>query len=133
MTHTRPLTEAEVEFEVSIEPETITYVGNVMASGDDDFDRECEQEIATRLDRGEVEAWCILTVRATWGNYTGIATLGGCSFAPCRPPDAGTKCAEQAEEMARDHEMHELALDDLNRTIALSFYELLALRDTVSP
>lgn len=59
--------------------------GNVMASGDDDFDRQCEDEVIDRLDRGDVWAWARVEVCATLDvgdmvTLTSSAYLGGCTF-----------------------------------------------------
>jgi hypothetical protein len=58
----RKLTEADVEFTVRVEQDDTPVRGNAMASGDDAADRECEDEILSRLEAGNVEAWCVLTV-----------------------------------------------------------------------
>jgi hypothetical protein len=82
----RTLTESDVEFELRCEPEDIPVRGNAMASGDDEADRELEDEILARLDRGDDWAWCTVIVRARWiapdGEvFYGEDVLGCCSYA----------------------------------------------------
>ena len=47
-----------IEFTVTALPECVGVVGNAMASGDDDFDKECEDKILADLDGGNEWAWC---------------------------------------------------------------------------
>lgn len=55
--------------------------GNACATDDPDADRACEDEIIRRLDQGDVWAWAVVTVTATYDDHRGIAVLGGCSYA----------------------------------------------------
>lgn len=105
----RKLTASEVSFEVTIEQDAIDFRGNCMASGDDDFDAECEREIAERLDRGDVYAWCSIGVMAVWTapdgtEYTGYDHLGGCSYEDRAGIDSCIK----------EHGMRDEALNALN-------------------
>ena len=62
----KPLTESDnVRFELSVEADDIPVRGNAMASGDDDADRECENELIERLESGDETAWCHVRVVAT--------------------------------------------------------------------
>lgn len=66
---------------VEIEPEEVSVRGNAMASGDDAADREAEDEILRRLDRGDVWAWCSVRVVVEhdgWVKASGW--LGCCSY-----------------------------------------------------
>lgn len=78
-------TKAGVRFTVSLEPEDIEVRGNAMASGDDAADREVENEILARLDRGDLCAWCCGKVEASiefnGQTFKGVAYLGCCSYA----------------------------------------------------
>lgn len=79
------LTENDVEFLLEIEEEHTSVRGNAMVSGDDEADRELEDEILDRLDRGDLWAWCTVKVSAVWedaeGNEVkGVAYLGCCSY-----------------------------------------------------
>lgn len=107
----RKLTASEVTFEVTIEAEEQAVRGNCMASDDPDLDKEMEDSILARLDRGEVEAWCGVVVTATWEHdgveYTGRDSIWGCSL-----DDTYT-----AAVVAEEHGMREQALDDLNATL----------------
>lgn len=75
----------KTEYTLSIEPEDTLVRGNVLASGDDEVDRQAEDEIIARLERGDDWAWCVVTVTCTitlasGHTYEGRAHLGGCSY-----------------------------------------------------
>lgn len=74
------LREEDVEYRILAEHEDAPVRGCFMSSGDPDFDREVENEIIARLDRGHEWAWCRVRVEARWQGLVGVATLGGCSF-----------------------------------------------------
>lgn len=54
--------------------------GNAMASGEDALDKEVEDEILERLERGDVWAWCCVEVKATACGLSASDYLGGCSY-----------------------------------------------------
>ena len=93
-----------VEFETIVEQDDIPVRGNVMASGDDAFDKECEDEILARLDRGEIEAWCHIGVIARWHGFEGRAGLGANSLGSL----------SEVEQAAEDHGLRAEALEALN-------------------
>ncbi len=68
--------------EVSAEQDDIPVRGNAMATDEPDLDRECEDEILARLDRGDVWAWAHVTVKATCEDCgaEGEDRLWGCSY-----------------------------------------------------
>ena len=72
-----------VEYLFRIEPEDIPVRGNAMASGDAEADKRDEDVIIARLNRGEIEAWCMAIVTARTvvdgQEFVGEATLGACS------------------------------------------------------
>lgn len=107
------LTVADVVVTISAEPDDLPVRGNAMASGDADADREVEDEILARLDRGDAWAWASVRVRATWTapsgrTYHGDAHLGGCSYAD----EADFRTGGYYEQMVEE------ALDDLNASLA---------------
>jgi hypothetical protein len=108
----RKLTADEVEFEVTIEPEDIPVRGNASGWGEPE-DTEYANEIIKRLDRGDLEAWCVVIVKATWSGYVGYDSLGACSFV-----HSGALLQNEIDATAHDHEMKDRALDDLNEVIA---------------
>lgn len=114
----RRLTKKDVEFELSVEPEDIPWEGNAMASDDEEYDREYNEQIEDLLNRGFTEAWCILVVKASWDGYEGVASLGGNTFFP--PHNNEKDFQEQAEA----HGLYEEALDDLNKTLAQAAKDL---------
>jgi hypothetical protein len=75
----RLLTAEDVTFEIEIEDEGFTPRGQ-FASGDE-ADRQLENEIIKRLDRGDLWAWCCVRVIARWNGFEGDVYLGGCSYA----------------------------------------------------
>jgi hypothetical protein len=104
----RKLKPEEVEFTLDVEPECDMPVkGNAMCSGDDEADKEYEQELLARLERGDTAAWCVLIVRAKWKSLEGVAALGGVTLLE----DADE---EKAWEMANWHGMKGEALASLN-------------------
>lgn len=112
---------SDVEFTVEVEPEDIPVRGNAMCSGDDEADRALEDQIIAALDRGQVEAWCCIVVKATWkrdNTFQGVDTLGGCCFLEPIVVEGGPwSIKRQIEEHVKAHCMRENALDDLNREI----------------
>jgi hypothetical protein len=73
----------EDKYDVSFEalPETVRVRGNAMASGDDEFDRQIEDEIISRLESGDIYAWFTakVTVRDDKGNEA-TDCLGCCNY-----------------------------------------------------
>ncbi|HEY3499106.1 MAG TPA: hypothetical protein VGK73_30660 [Polyangiaceae bacterium] len=110
----RPLTASDVTFTVRIEQDDIPVRGNALASGDSAVDREVEDEILACLDRGDVEAWCSITVEARWRGYVGRDHLGACSHLP---GDGRPSLAKQVEQTIEWHEMRAQALADLNEIL----------------
>jgi hypothetical protein len=69
------------EITLHVQPEDdIPVRGNAMASGDDAYDKEVEDEIIRRLEGGDVWAWAKVEVRATYKGLYGSAFLGACSY-----------------------------------------------------
>ena len=69
-----------VEFRVEAEQDDMSVRGNALASGDDEQDKEAEEEILQRLDRGDVWAWASVHVIAEYEGFRGDAYLGGCNY-----------------------------------------------------
>src|SRR6478609_5443445 len=103
------LTKSECNITVTAEPCDISIRGNVMASGDDAYDKECEDDIIKRLEDGNVWAWATVTVKASWCGYNGFDHLGGCSY------------KDEEDFIKNDYycdDMVTAAVDDLNKKIA---------------
>jgi hypothetical protein len=60
-------------------PEDLQIEGNASAI-DPETDREQEQWIRDQLDAGNDWAWCCARVTVTFGDYSGEADLGACSY-----------------------------------------------------
>lgn len=79
------LKESDVTITVTCEPEDMPVRGNVMSSGDEAFDKECEDKVIADLEGGNEWAWCVAHVKAIWTapsgrRYEGDVYLGGCSY-----------------------------------------------------
>ena len=114
-----PLTREEVSIRLEAEPELLPVEGNASASGDDDFDREVEHNILSRIQQGDTWAWAAVTVTASWGPFSASDHLGCCSYAN--------------EEDFRQpggyfDDMVAQAIEDLNR-LALDAYRQLKTRE----
>ncbi len=104
----RELTAEEVEFTLEVEDEHIPVEGH-FATDEPELDRKQEQEILSRLRRGDTWAWCCVKVTAKWKNFTGVDYLGCCSY-------------EDEEDFKQEggywEDMKSEALDALNKKIA---------------
>lgn len=103
----------DVEYEISVYPEDPHSVrGNVLASGDEEADREAEQAVLRALGNGNQWAWCTVKVEA---RLPGLAALKGtayqwyCSYGS---ESAFKRCTDYAD-------MKDEAREDLYRTIEL--------------
>jgi hypothetical protein len=114
----RPLTEAEVEFEIECVPEDLPVRGYASAI-DDEADARVEMGIRKDLAGGNDWAWCIVRVTARWNGYEGYDYLGGCSY----------RSAEQFQHPDGYYpDMKARALADLNDVIAAHARNLEPLR-----
>lgn len=120
----RCLTESAVKFQVTWEPETDFAPA---------FDDETVTEwVERRMNRGHVEAWCMITVTVAWESpsgetYTAHDSLGGCSLDSTGYPDS--EVHRLIETHAREHGMYGQALDRLNerlRSIVLEAANIIA-------
>ncbi len=111
----RKLTAADVEFTVHLEQEEEPVHGH-FASGEDDLDRQLEQDICDALDAGNVEAWCSITVTATWTDSNGVEHTGHDHLGCCS--HLGDDLAGQVEVTVASHCMREEALANLNSELA---------------
>ena len=111
----KPLTREEIAIRLKVEPEFVSVEGNAMASGDDAFDREVEQDIVSRVQHGDVWAWAMLTVTASWGLFSCSDHLGCCSYADEEDfRQAGGYFDDMVDE----------ALQDLNKIILDTYRQL---------
>ena len=69
-----------VEFSLAVCPEDDSVTGNVMCSGDDALDEECEDRVIADLDGGNVWAWASVSVSARIGGTECIDYLGHCNY-----------------------------------------------------
>ena len=103
----------EVDFKLIVEQDDMPVRGNAISSGDDEFDREVEQEIIDRADRGDVWAWSQVTVRASWAGFRGDDHLGGCSY-------KDEKDFTSTEDGGYFHDMVKSSIEDLIKNITAS-------------
>lgn len=80
MNTTSDLMHSAFEYSIECLPEDMPFVGNCMASGDDEVDAEAEQWIRDQLDAGNEWAWCCVKVTATFKGLEATDYLGGCSY-----------------------------------------------------
>lgn len=80
MNSLRKLTKQDVEFTIEVEEEYSPVRGNLIDSGDSEYDIQVENEILDRLNSGDVWAWCSVKVTAYWNGLEGADYLGGCSY-----------------------------------------------------
>jgi hypothetical protein len=72
----------QVQFSLIAEFDDIPVRGNALASGDDKFDKQVEDEIIKRINNGDVWAWCCVEVKATYKSIeSDTEYLGACSYA----------------------------------------------------
>ena len=69
----------KVTFSLSMAQDDTPLEGNVTAI-DDETDAENERIIRERLQSGDDWAWCVVTVTATLGPWSGRDVLCGCSY-----------------------------------------------------
>ena len=113
----RKLKENEVDFELIVHNEDIDVRGNAIASDDDEFDKQIEDEIIDRLNRGDIWAWCCVEVKATFGRFSSSDYLGCC-------------CYEDEDDFISGgyyEDMKSQALDELNNELQATYHELKAL------
>lgn len=69
-----------VEYAIDVDYDDTPVYGNAMASGNDSIDQEVCDSIHERLDQGDVWAWCVVKVTASWEDVHGVDYLGGCCY-----------------------------------------------------
>lgn len=74
-----------IEFKIRLHAEYVPVRGNAMASGDDAFDKEVEDEIIARANDGDPWAWCTIEVVGVvktpdGGEISSSEYLGCCSY-----------------------------------------------------
>ncbi len=69
----------EVKYEIEALEEHLPVKGNVMISGNDEWDKEAEDLVYKQLEYTEW-AWCCVKVTARWKGLEGTDYLGGCSY-----------------------------------------------------
>lgn len=70
----------KIKVRIDVREDHISVRGNLIASGDSAVDTQCEDEVLARLAKGDQWAWCCVIISATVGEFTGMASLGGCSY-----------------------------------------------------
>jgi hypothetical protein len=110
----RKLKPHEVEYVVEAHEESVPVRGNVLASGDSQLDKEAEDDVNERLNKGEPWAWCCVHVEAKWRGFVGRDTLGGCSY----HSEKDFRLGPYFEDMCQ------VALEDLNEQVEQAAEEL---------
>lgn len=65
---------------ITVEQDDTPVRGNAIDTGDADEDRREEDGIISRLNDGDVWAWCVVTVSVSALGFTGSDTLGACRY-----------------------------------------------------
>src|SRR5690348_702004 len=112
MTTLRALTDAEVTFQIYLEPDP---------TEPDAEDADQRAQLKRRVAQGYIEAWCWLTVVAGWtlpstGElFTARSSLSGCSISA--DVQHGRALQQVIEKFARDAGLYEGALTNLNERL----------------
>ncbi len=110
----KKLTKEDCDINIKVEIDSLSIRGNVMVSGDNCFDKECEDEIINRVNDGDVWAWAHVTVVAGYNGFFGQASLGGCTY----------KDQKEFEQDDYYHDLAEEAIKDLNAHINAAYNDL---------
>jgi len=108
-TKIRPLTETEVRMSIDAEPEHSTPD---FEQEDGSADTELIHQVLKRLEDGNEWAWCVVRVTMSWGEWKGVAYLGGCS---CDSLEEFIENGDYYQDLKKD------ALSELNARIGDSY------------
>lgn len=114
----RNLTVNEVTFTIEANEEYAPIRGNIIDSGDPEYDLKVENEVFDQVNCGNVWAWCGVKVVAHWNGFQGVDTLGCCSYASQR---------DFVENSGYYEGMKGIALANLNEEIAVQYNRMLSL------
>jgi len=110
----RKLNVDDIRVEVFAEDEDLPIRGS-FSCGDSEKDEETAREIETRLNRGDIWAWCSVRVKVSYKTYSAKSYLGACSY----------KNANDFIENSGYYEsLVDEALDELNAEIVEHFRNL---------
>ena len=81
----KQITISNVNVTVKVEQSDIPVIGNVVGSGDDQYDKQMELQVLSELENGNVWAWCDVTVVVSLkgienANFSTFASLSGCCY-----------------------------------------------------
>lgn len=91
-----------IETTLEVLHEETPVEGNFMCTDEPEQDKRDEQEILSRLARGDALAWCCIKVTATYAGFTNDEYLGCCCF-----HEGATE--DEIHEFAKDYGMFEEA------------------------
>lgn len=75
------MTDYSLKFSIDVSEDDTPVRGNFMQTDDPEQDTADENEILSRLDNGDMYAWCSVTVTAKFGDLEGSDSLHACNFA----------------------------------------------------
>jgi hypothetical protein len=110
----RSLLADEVTFSLSIEEEEDPVKGH-FESDEPEKDKELEKEILSRLDRGDLWAWCCVKITASWNGLHGVTYLGCCSY---ESEEDFIKCNDYCQSMKDE------ALEELNKSLSSMLHQI---------
>jgi len=108
-TKLRPLLETEVRISIDTEYEHSTPD---FEQEDGSADTELIGQVLKNLESGNKWAWCVVRVTMSWGEWKGVAYLGGCSYDSL---DDFVECGDYYQDLKKD------ALSELNARIRDSY------------
>jgi hypothetical protein len=81
----------EITYKIEVEQDDTRIRGNLCCTDDDEQDTKEENEVFRRLDNGDIYAWCLIKVTATFGRFSHSDYLVGNSLKD------GSEVEEQVE------------------------------------
>jgi hypothetical protein len=76
----KQLTKKDIEIIVEALKEQASVRGNVIASGNDKYDKKVEDEILAKLENGNIWAWCTVKITCRYNGLESTEYLGCCSY-----------------------------------------------------
>lgn len=78
----KTLTISDLKFELIPEYDYMPMKGNLIDSGDSEFDNKTILEVTADVNNGNIWGWCTVEMKASYkGLLTASDYLGGCSYA----------------------------------------------------
>jgi len=89
----------EIQYKIEAEQDDTPILGNLCCTDDPEQDTKEENEVFRRLNNGDIYAWCLIKVTASFGRFSYSDYLGGNSL----------KDEKEVEEQVEYHGMKQEA------------------------